>query len=52
VDELHEEHGLYSKVIDKLKADETLYESVRKVALQIADAHLWEDGEKAREADK
>jgi WD40 repeat protein len=43
VDELHEEHGLYSKVIDKLNADETFDESVRKVALQIANANLWED---------
>ncbi len=33
-------------MIDKLKADETLDESVRKVALQIANARLWEDAEK------
>jgi len=33
-------------VIDKLKADETLDESVRKVALQIANTRLWEDAEK------
>ncbi len=46
MDKLHEEHGLYSKVIDKLKADEALEESVRKVALQIANARLWEDEEK------
>jgi len=47
VDELHEEHSLYSKVIDELNADETLDKSVRKVALQIANARLWEDEEKA-----
>jgi len=46
VDELYEEHGLYSLVIDELKADATLDESVRKVALEIASARLWEDGEK------
>ena len=46
VDELREELGLYATVIDKLKADQTLEESVRKVALQIANARLWEDEEK------
>ncbi len=49
VDKLHEEHGLYSKVIDKLKANETLDESACKVALQIANARLWEDAEKLKE---
>ena len=52
MDELHEKYGLYSKVIDKLKADETVKESVRKVALQIANARLWEDEEKSQKADK
>ena len=46
VDELYEEHGSYSQVIDKLKADETLDESVRKVALQIANTGLWGYAEK------
>jgi len=46
VDKLREEHGLYSEVIDKLKADGTLDDSVHKVALQIANARLWEDEEK------
>ncbi|MHC4560307.1 MAG: protein kinase domain-containing protein, partial [Planctomycetota bacterium] len=46
VDKLHEEHGSYSKVIDELKAHKTLDEPVRKVALQIANARLWEDAEK------
>jgi len=46
VDELYEKHGLYQKVIDELKADETLDEAVQKVALQIANARLWEDAEK------
>ena len=45
VDGLYKEHGLYSEVINKLKADETLDEAVRKIALQIANARLWEDGE-------
>jgi WD40 repeat protein len=43
VEELHKEHGLYSKVIDKLNSDETLAASVREVALQIAQARLAED---------
>jgi len=48
VDELYEKHGLYQKVIDELKADEMLDEAVRKVALQIANARLWEDAEKLK----
>ncbi|MFC1603836.1 protein kinase [Planctomycetota bacterium] len=46
VDELHKAYGLYSKVIDKLKADKILEEPVRKIALQIANSRLWEDEEK------
>jgi hypothetical protein len=46
VDELYKEHNLYSKVINKLKTDESLDKSVRKIALQIANARLWEDAEK------
>jgi len=46
MDELHEEHGLYYKVIDELNADQTLDESIRKVDLQIANARLWEVEEK------
>lgn len=46
MDELYEEHGSYSQVIDKLKADESIDESVCKVALQIANARPWEDKEK------
>jgi WD40 repeat protein len=46
VNRLHDEYGLYSEVIEKLKADEMLDESVCKVALQIANARLWEDTEK------
>ncbi len=52
VDDLYEEYGLYSQVIDKLKAEKTLDESVCKVALQIANARLWEDKEKSQKADK
>jgi WD40 repeat protein len=48
VDELYEEHEFYSEVISRLKADKTLDESVRKVALQIANARLWEDAEKLK----
>ncbi|MHC4681956.1 MAG: WD40 repeat domain-containing protein, partial [Planctomycetota bacterium] len=41
VDELYEEYGFYYKVIDKLKADKKLDESVRKMALQITNTRLW-----------
>jgi len=34
---------LYSNVIDKLKADKTLDESVSKVALKIAHSRRWQD---------
>ena len=46
MDELYNETGFHSEVIDRLKADKTLAEPVRKVALQIAKARLWEDEEK------
>ena len=47
--QLHEEHGLYQEVIDKLKADKMIDEPVREVALQIANARLWEDAKKLAE---
>ena len=43
VDELYEKDGLYSNVIDKLKADKTLDESVSEVALKIAHSRRWQD---------
>jgi len=43
VDELYKETGFYSEVIDRLKADNTLAEPVRKVALQVAKARSWEE---------
>jgi len=46
VDELYRETGFHSEVIDRLKADKTLAEPVRKVALQFAKARLWEEAEK------
>jgi tetratricopeptide (TPR) repeat protein len=46
VDKLYEEHGSYSQVIDKLKADRAIDEPIRKVALQIIDTRQWEYGEK------
>jgi hypothetical protein len=49
VDELYEEYGLYEEVIDKLNTDETFAEPARKLALQIANARLWEDAERLRE---
>jgi len=49
VDELYEKDGFYFKVIDKLQADTTVDELVRKLALQIANARKWEDAEKLKE---
>ena len=46
VDKLRDELSLYSKVIEKLDADETIEEPIRKIALQIANARLWEDEKK------
>ncbi|MHC4426413.1 MAG: protein kinase domain-containing protein [Planctomycetota bacterium] len=46
VDELYKETGFNSEVIDKLNADKTLAEPVRKVALQVANARLWEEAKK------
>jgi tetratricopeptide (TPR) repeat protein len=42
VDRLYRETGSYDKVIDRLKADKTLDESVRKMAVQAANNRLWE----------
>lgn len=50
VDELHEEHGSYHEVIETLKHKGALDESIRKVALQIANARLWEDAEDSKES--
>jgi tetratricopeptide (TPR) repeat protein len=46
VDELYKETDSHSEVIDRIKADVTLDESVRKMALQIAQARLWEVAKK------
>jgi len=43
VDELYEKHGLYSKVMSEMESNKTLDESVRKVALQIANSRKIED---------
>jgi len=40
VDKLHGTLGLYHNVIDTVESDTILYETVRKVALQIANARL------------
>jgi len=45
--EVYEKHGHWRGAIDELRADGNLDEPVRKLALQIANARLWEDGEKA-----
>ena len=48
VDELYEKHGFYREVINELNADQTLGDSVRKMALQIANYRLCEDEEKTQ----
>ena len=48
VDQLHHKHVFYYEIIDKLNSDTTLEGSVRRVALQIADARRWEDTDKLR----
>jgi hypothetical protein len=52
VDALHETHGLYHDVIESLESDTTLDETVRKAALKVASARLWEDAEEQKDADK
>jgi len=52
VDELHEKYGLYYDVIEGLKADTTLDEPVRKVALQIANSRKGEDAKEQNEAEQ
>ena len=49
VDELYQEHGFYYDVIDVLKVDKTLDESVRNYALQIANSLKWKDPVKLNE---
>jgi len=49
VDELYQKQNFYYDVIDKIQADKTLNEQVRKLALQIANSRKWEDGEKLKE---
>jgi len=49
VDELYQKHGYYYEVIGKLKADNTLDECVRKLAMQIANSRKWEDAQKLKE---
>ncbi|MBL7187157.1 MAG: protein kinase [Phycisphaerae bacterium] len=46
VDELYKKHDFYYDVISKLEDDNTINDSVRRVALQIANANLWKDARK------
>jgi len=48
VDQLHRENAFYHEVVGKLNTNTTLEGSVRRVALQIADARRWEDTDKLR----
>jgi len=45
VDELYDKLGYYCEIINKLQADKTLDEPLRKLALQIADSRKWWDAE-------
>jgi dipeptidyl aminopeptidase/acylaminoacyl peptidase len=49
VDELYKKHNFYYDVIDKLQSDKTLDETMKKLALQIANSRKWEDAEKLKE---
>jgi WD40 repeat protein len=44
--EVYEKHGNWRDAIDELRADRTLDEPVRKLALQIANSRKWEDASK------
>jgi WD40 repeat protein/predicted Ser/Thr protein kinase len=46
VDEMYQKYGYYYDVIDKIQADTTLDEPIRKLALQIANSRKWEDVDK------
>jgi WD40 repeat protein/serine/threonine protein kinase len=48
VDDLYTKYGFYYEVINQLQADESLDETVREVALQIANSRKREDVEKLR----
>jgi len=43
LDELYKKHDFYYNAISELEDDDTINDSVRRVALQIANARLWED---------
>jgi WD40 repeat protein len=44
--EAYEKHGNWRDTITELRADKTLDEPVRKLALQVANARKWEDARK------
>ncbi len=46
VDDLYQQHESYYEVINRLNADNTLDDSLRKIALQIANSRKWEDADK------
>jgi len=48
--EVYEKHSRWRGVIDELRADKSLDEPVRKLALQIANARLWEDADDSKES--
>ncbi|MCH7557546.1 MAG: hypothetical protein IIB56_08835 [Planctomycetes bacterium] len=52
VEQLYKKLNSYHSVIDALVTDSTLEGPVRQLALQIANARLWEDKEMAKDADK
>ncbi len=44
--EIYKKHGSWRDAIDELRADRTLDEQVRKLALRIANSRKWEDASK------
>jgi tetratricopeptide (TPR) repeat protein len=48
VDEIYKKCNYYYDVINTLQADRTIDESIRKIALRIANAGKWEDADKLR----
>lgn len=49
VERMHKECGSYKEILEKLEADMSIDESVRKFGLQIARSRLGEDGRKLTE---
>ena len=49
IEKLYNKHGLYVDVIGAIHSDATIEESVREVALQVAESRRWEDSAKLKD---